>query len=108
MKDLSKAERLEQEILEMAEKCGDKKWLRVKRTFFVLSGVVYLVVFICGGMNNIKDFLLWLIGAPITATFIMFISSIILLHITTGAMEDEKAISKKIGELNAIKFSEYE
>ena len=108
MKDLSREEKLEQEILKMAHECDDKKWLRVKRTFFVLSGVVYLTVFMCGGMNDIRDYLGWLISAPIMAGFIMFISYGILFYIIDGSMKEEKAIAKKIGELNALKFSKYE
>lgn len=108
MKDLTREEKLEQQILEMADACGEKKWLRVKKTFFVISGIVYLILFMCGAMKDIKDYLGWLIAAPIMSGFVMFISSMVLLYITSGAMEDEKAIAKKIGELEAIKFSKYE
>jgi len=52
--------------------------------------------------------LLWLIGAPMATIFIMFISYGILFYIIDGSMKEEKAIAKKIGELNAIKFNEYE
>ena len=72
MKDLSREEKLEQQILEMADACGDKKWLRVKKTFFVLSGVIYLITLIYGGIGGIKDCLWLLLIAPFAAGFIMF------------------------------------
>lgn len=113
MKDLSKEEKLEQQILEMAHTCGDKKWLRVKRTFFVLSSVIYLIELYCilkSGISDISiDIICGLLFAPLVAAgFIMFISYGILFYIIDGAMKDEKAIAKKIGELEAIKFSKYE
>lgn len=113
MKDLSKAERLEQEILKMAEKCGDKKWMRVKRTFFIVSGVMYLIELYCilkGGISDISIEVICglLFLPPFVAGFIMFISYGVLAYIIDGAMQDEKAIAKKIGELEAIKFSKYE
>lgn len=113
MKDLSREEKLEQEILEMADACGDKKWMRVKRTFFILSGVVYSIELYCilkGGINDINIYAICgLLFAPLfIAGFIMFISSMVLLYIISGAMEDEKAIAKKIGELNGIKFGKYD
>lgn len=113
MKDLSKEERLEQEILEMAEKCGDKKWLRVKRTFFILSGVIYLIELYCVLKVGISDINIdticgFLFAPPFVAGFIMFISYGILFYIIDGSMKEEKAIAKKIGELNAIKFSDKE
>jgi hypothetical protein len=113
MKDLSREEKLEQEILEMAEKCGNKKWLRVKRTFFVLSSVIYLIELYCilkGGISdiNIGTICGFLFAPLFVAGFIMFISYGVLFYIIDGSMKDEKAISKKMGELNAIKFSKYE
>ena len=108
MKDLSREEKLEQEILKMADECGNKKWLRIKRTFFVISGAIYLLALMYGGISDVKDCLWLLLIAPITAGFVMFISYGILFYIIGGAMKDEKAIAKKTGELEAIKFSKYE
>lgn len=110
MKDLSKAERLEKEILEMAEKCGDKKWWRVKRTFFVISGVIYLIELCCalsGGISdiNIDTICGLLLAPPFAAGFIMFISYGVLYYIIDGSMKEENAIAKLEGELNAIKLS---
>ncbi len=119
MKDLSKEKRLEQRILEMADACGDKKWLRVKRTFFVLCGVIYLMLLYIGVKNGIDisnidiKTLFYLIfcltfGVGFVAGAIMFISYGILFYIINGATEDEKAIAKLEGELNAIKLSKQE
>ena len=108
MKDLSKEEILRQQISIMEDACEKRKWERVKKTFFVLSGVVYLIAFMCDGMKDIKNYLLWLLGAPIVAGFIMFISLIVLLYIIIGADEDNKAIAKLKARLNTNEFDEYE
>ena len=110
MEDLSREEKLEQEILKMAEECGNKKWLRVKRTFYILCGVLYLIELLCvfdGGINKINiDIICGLLFIPpFIAGVIMFFSWGILYNIIEGSMKEEKAIAKKIGELNAIKFS---
>ena len=110
MKDLTKEEMLEQEILKMAEKCSDAKWSRVKRTFFVLCGCLYLLLLYYISKDGIGDISIETIfglifAPPVAAGFVMFISYGILFYIIDGAMKDEKAIAKKIGELNAIKFS---
>lgn len=107
MKDLSKEKELRQRIFEMADACDKKKWLRVKRTFFVLSGVIYLMALMYGGISDIKDCLWLLLIAPFAAGFVMFISYGVLFYIIDGAMKDEKDIAKKIGELEAIKLSKY-
>lgn len=123
MKDLSREEKLEQQIYKMADACGDKKWMRVKRTFFVICGVIYLImIYYClengVGISNIKisdiDFeaLFYMIfgltfGVGFVAAVIMIISYAVLGYIIDGAMKDEKAIYKKIGELEAIKFNKY-
>lgn len=128
MKDLSKEERLEQEILEMAEKCGDKKWLRIKRTFFILCGVIYFLLLVLvlegdinisnanttGNMNTMEiietifyAIVALTVGVGFLAGCIMFISYGILFYIIDGSMKDEKAIAKKIGELNGIKYGKH-
>ena len=110
MKDLSKEEKLEQEILTMAKKCGDKKWLRVKRTFFVISGGIYLIAFFPFLNEVVSDISIdiicgFLFAPPMMAGIVMFLSWAVLFYIVDGSMKEEKAIAKKIGELNAIKFS---
>lgn len=112
MKNLSKEENLEQEILKMAEKCGDKKWSRVKKTFSAISIGLYLIAFF-PFLNEIKNdisidiIFAFLFAPPVAAGIIMFLSWAVLSYIITGALEDEKTIAKKMGELNAIKFSKY-
>ena len=112
MKNSSKEEMLEQEILKMAEKCGDKKWLRVKRTFFIMCVPIYLIE-LCfvlkSGLSgiDIDDICGLLFAPPVAVGSILFICYGILFYIIDGAMKDENAIAKKIGELNAIKFNKF-
>ena len=113
MEDFSREEQLEQEILNMADEYGNKKWLRVKRTFFIISGAIYLIEIYCALFGKIGDISITavcgLLFAPLVAAgFIMFLSWAVLSYIITGAMKDEKNLAKKMGELNAIKFSKYE
>ena len=94
-------ELLRQIISRAKDACEKKKQKRVVKTFLVLSGVVYLVVFAFGEMREIKDYLGWLIGAPILSGLIILGSVIVLLHIIKGGMEDAKYIASLEGELNA-------
>ena len=115
MKDLSREERLnqriaelEQEIYETAEKYGNRKWLRIKRTFFVICGVIYFLKIyfsLKSGISDINiDTICGLLFAPIVAAgFIMFISYGILFYIIDNSIKEEKTIAKKIGELNTLK-----
>jgi hypothetical protein len=43
MKDSSREEELKRIIHEKVNACDENKWVRLKRTFLVLSGVVYLL-----------------------------------------------------------------
>ena len=106
MKDLSREEKLRRQISALEEAYEKRKWMRVKKTFLVLSGVIYLIAFMCNGMNDTKDYITWLLGAPIAAGLVMLISILVLLYIITGGAEEEKIIAKKMGELEAIKFSD--
>lgn len=115
MKDLSKEEKLEQRISELEYLIAKKDYdfdkeqgKRIRTTFFVLSGAIYLIAFMWDGMNNIKDYLFWLLGAPLIAGFAIFISFMILLHIMNGATNRTETIAKLKGELEAIKFIKYE
>lgn len=102
MKELSREEKLRQQIYNFERIADDKKWRRVKKTFFVLSVVVYIAVFFLDGMNSIQDYLGWIIAAPISAGLIIFISTLVTLYITTGAMNDEKYLARLQGQLDAI------
>lgn len=99
-------ELLRQLISRAEDACEKRKEKRVLRTFLVLSGVVYLAAFTWGEMNSIKDYLLWLVGAPLLAGLIIFGSALVLLYIHHGAMEDAKYIASLNGELNAtVRFN---
>ena len=108
MKDLSRKDKLRQQIFDMAKEYDDKKWKRVKRTFCVLSVAIYLLVFMNHGMNCAQDFLLWIPAAPVSAGIVMFVSYMVLFYIINESLKEEKAISKKTGELEAIKLFEAE
>jgi hypothetical protein len=103
MMDLSGEEaRLRQEIERLDNLFEKKKGKRVLRTFFVFSGVIYLVALCFGAMSNMKDYLLWLVGAPIFAGLIMFAATLLLLYVSSGAIEDAKIIARLEGQLSAI------
>jgi hypothetical protein len=103
MMDLSGEEaRLRQEIERLDNLFEKKKGKRVLRTFLVFSGVVYLVAQYFGAMSSIKDYLIWLVGAPIFAGLIMFGAMLLLLYIWGGALEDAKYLSNLKGQLQAI------
>ena len=117
MKGISKKERLEQRIAELERQISVKDNIfdkeqgkRLKRTFFVLSGVIYLLVLYFGlelNKINIAYCLGWLVLSPIMAGGIMFISSMVLLHITNGAIYRTETIAKLKGELTAVKSMKY-
>lgn len=107
MKDLSREEELRQQISRLKDACEKKKGLRLRNTFLVFSGVVYLAAQYFGEMSNIIDYLCWLVAAPILAGLIMFGATLLLLYITAGASEDEKYIARLEGELMAtMRFNE--
>ena len=104
MKDLEREKELERLICERADAYSEKKWVRLKRTFFVLSGVVYLVAHYFGEMSNIKEYLEWLVVAPIFAGLILIISYGILYYIITNSMEEEKEIAELKGKYTERKY----
>lgn len=112
MKDLSREEELKRLIYEKTEACGEKNWLRIKRTFFIFSGVIYLVVLYIGLEFKIIDIdflLFWLVISPVLAGGIMFISYFGILHyIITNALEDARNVGRLEGELYAVRQSKYE
>ena len=71
--------------------------------------MIELYCILNGGTSDINiDIICGLLFAPpIAAGFIMFISYGILFYIIDGSMKEEKAIAKKIGELNAVKLSKH-
>lgn len=100
-------EKLLRQLISKAEDASEKKqWVRVKKTFFVLSGVIYFIAFVCDQMNSIKEYLGWLAAAPFFAGLIMFGAMLLLLYIFNGALEDAKYIASLNGELNAtVRFN---
>ncbi len=119
MKDLSKAERLEQRITELEQliykkdyELDNEQWKRTKRTFFVICGVIYFVelcIVLTGGISNINiDDFCGLLFAPLVAVgFIMFISYGILYYSINGTIKKVATLAKLEGELNAIKSEKY-
>jgi hypothetical protein len=101
MKDLEREKKLERLIYEKTEKCEKRKWLRVKRTFFVLSGSIYLIALYRGLKDNSIDIrycISWLVASPVLAGFIMFGAILVLLYILTGSLKEEKEIAELKGK----------
>ena len=119
MKDLSNEERLEQQISKLEQKVvdkayayGDRKWLRIKRTFFAISGVIYLIELcfaLAGGTIDITiDVIFGFLFAPlIAAGFIMLISLGVWSYVLDKTVNERIEIAKLEGELNAIKSKKY-
>ena len=107
--------RLEQEIFRMAYECGDKKWMRIKRTFFVITGAIYSIELFyalkygIGDIGDISiDIICGLLFAPLVAAgFIMVLAWAVLSYIVTGAMEDEKAVHRLMGRLDEAKSNAF-
>ncbi len=95
-------EKLKQQIAHLERINETKKGKRIRNTFFVLSAVVYFIAFVCDGMNSAQDYLLWILAAPVSAGILMFVSSLVMLYVISGAMNDEKYIARLKGELDAI------
>ena len=107
MKEPSRVEELRRIIHEKVNTCDENKWVRLKRTFLVLSGVVYLLE-IYNGLESdkididIEYLLTWLLAAPMVAGFVMLISYGILHYMTSEALKEEKEIARLIGKLEGI------
>ena len=100
-------EELRRIIRERVNECDENKWMRVKRTFFALSGGVYLLALFYGLESDkididIEYLVSWLIVAPILAGFIFIISYGILHYMIAGALEEEKTIARLVGKLEGI------
>lgn len=100
-------EELRRIIHEKVNDCSEKKWMRVKRTFLVLSGSVYLLALSYGLESDkididIEYLLTWLLASPVVAGFIMLISYGVLYYILTDSTEEEKTIARLVGKLEGI------
>ena len=114
MEELSKEERLEQHasklekrIAEMSKEGKKNKWLRIRLTFYILSGLVYLIALEADIISKTAMLLGWLIFAPLIAIGVMFISYLILAYILNGVIKDAFAIGKMVGRKDAIELSKY-
>ena len=103
MKDSAREKELERLIYEKAEACSEKKWMRLKRTYFALTGALYLLTFMYGKMYK-KDFWGWIVSIPVIAGFVMFISYGILHYMITESMEEEKEIAELKGKYIERKY----
>ena len=109
MKDFSREEReLEQRISKMAKEYGENKWSRIKRTFLVLSGGIYLLSIYNGLKNDLIDIeylLSWLGIAPVMAGFLFLISLGVLYHILDNTVKERIIIAKLEGKLLGMKYA---
>lgn len=131
MGDLSREEKiakLERQIREKDDAFDKEQGKRLKRTFFVLCGVIYFLMFYCSdaisisniirtishininsiNFETIKDIFYVLFaltfGVGFFAGLIMFVSYGVWYYITVGAMKRVETIARLEGELNAIKY----
>lgn len=133
MKELSREERIEQEIARLEQLILEKDYdfdkeqgKRLKRTFFAVCGVIYSILFylsldngmnigdIIGDINGIEDvkaifylLVVLTVGVAVLAGLIMLLSYGVLCYVMNGAINRAETIAKLKGELNAIKFSKY-
>jgi hypothetical protein len=115
MEDLSKEEereqrisRLEKRILETSNEGKKNKWLRIRLTFFILSGLVYYIALDAEIISGTIGLLGWLIFAPLIAVGVMSIAYLILAYIINGVIKDAFAIGKMVGRKDEIELSKYE
>ena len=126
MKDLSREEKIEQEIARLEQLISKKdddfdreQWKRVKRTFFAICGVIYSILLYLSLENGINisgidlETIFYLLvvltfGVAFTAGLIMFISFGVTFYIMNGALKRAETIAKLKGELSAIKSSKYD
>ena len=115
MKDLSREEKIEQEISRLEQLISKKddefdreQGKRCKRTFFVIWGVLFLSFLIYGRLDNIKDCLMCLAATPVMSGFIMLISYGVWFYVMNGAIRRAETIAELKGKLYAIKLSKYD
>lgn len=111
--------RIENQINERDRELDAEQGKRVKRTFFVLYGIVALIMLIIdlengvnlsnmGTMQVIKEIFfeicLLIVCSGFISIAIMFISYYVLGYIHQGAMHRVETIAKLEGELSALKW----
>lgn len=123
MQEFSKKEKIEKRIAELERQIFVKnnafdkeQGKRLKRTFFVLCGVIYFVIFYFALENGISDIKFETIenvfytivgltlGVGFVAGFTMFISYAVMSYITNGAMKRAETIARLKAELETIKY----
>ena len=112
MEDLSREEKIEQEVSRLEKRISElaierkkEKWLRTKLTFFILSGFVFFIVLKWGVENDVKGLWGCLIFSPVITIAVMFMAYVILAYIINGVIKDTFAIGEMLGRQDAIKLS---
>ncbi len=117
--------RLERLISEKDDALDEEQGKRVKTTFFVICGVIYVVLLYLAlenrinviditisGIEDLKAIFYLIViltfGVAFAAGLIMFISFGVLFYIMNGALKRAETIAKLEGELIAIKLSKYD
>ena len=111
MNELSREERIEQHvaklekrITELAGESKKNKKSRTKITFWVLSGLVYLLT-LDNFIHRTADLFAWLLFAPLVACGVMLISYMVLGYIIDGVIKDMYNIGTMVGRKEAIELS---
>jgi len=107
MKDLAREKELERLIYERTEKYGKRKWLRIKRTFLILSGGIYLIALYNGLRDDEIDLeylLSWIGIAPVLAGLIFLMALGVLYHILDSTVNERIEIAKLEGKLIERKY----
>lgn len=100
-------EELQQRIYELEQLCDKKKWKRTVKTFAVLTIVIYYLAFIqLRIVKSIEDALIAIILCPLIALGLMFVSMLVTLYITSGAISDTEAIARLKGNLEEARLNE--
>ena len=99
-------EEIKKQMHEKAYVYGENRWKRIKRTFLVLSAIIYVFALCGGAMSSLKYFLAWILVAPVMAGFVMLLSWAVLSDIVTGIIKEEKDIAELHGKLMEQKMYE--
>lgn len=101
-------EEIEKRMCEKAEIYDERKWVRVKRTFLVLSAIIYVGAFALDAMDSLRDFLVWILVAPVMAGMLIAIAFAVVSYIVIESMKEEKELARLQGKIDAIKLSKYD
>ena len=101
-------EEIERQMHEKAEIYDERKWMRVKRTFLVLSAIIYVGAFALDAMDSLRDFLVWILVAPVMAGMLIAMAFAVVSYIVIESMKEEKELARLQGKIDAIKLSKYD